>query len=98
MSVLQDVKKAIEWLQSKEPDWFRKNSWVNEGIAGFVLTAVLAWRFHGSAIAVLVFNAASYCYERWLDPHADAPGHYPIDDIGQRAAGSLLAAWLLALL
>ena len=92
------IKKAIEWLQSKEPAWFQKNSWVNEGLAGFVATALLAWRLHGSLGAVVAFTAVSYAYERWLDPHANAPGHNPIDDIGQRAAGSLLAAWLWSLL
>lgn len=92
------IQKAIAWLQSKEPAWFRSNSWYNESAVGFLGTGLCAWKLGGSLLGVLIFNAASYAYERWLDPSAKAPDHKPIDDIGQRAAGSLLAAWLWSLL
>lgn len=96
--MLAYIQKAIAWLQSKEPAWFRNNSWANEALVGFVATVLLGWQLGGSLLAVVAFNAASYAYERWLDPSAKLPGHNPVDDIGQRAAGSLLAAWLWSLL
>ncbi len=91
------IHLMIAWLQSKEPAWFRQNSWINECATGFVAAGLLAWKLDSMFVAVIVFNGVSYCYERWLDPSANVPGHNPIDDIGQRAAGSLLAAWLVSL-
>ena len=96
--MLATIRRWIAWLQSKEPAWFQKNSWVNEAGSFFVVTLVVGWRLGSMTAALLVLNAANYAYERWLDPHKDEPGHNPIDDIGQRAAGSLLAAWLWSLL
>ena len=97
--MLDKIKLFIAWLQSKAPAWFLKNSWANEALVGAVGTLLCAWVLGWSPkAAVVAFNAVSYAYERWLDPSAGKPYHNPLDDIGQRAAGSLLAAWIWSLL
>jgi hypothetical protein len=91
------LSRIVAWLQSKAPAWFIQNSWVNESIIGVLGTLLLAWRLHSGPFAVILFQAVSYLYERFVDPRRNQPGHNPIDDIGQRAAGSLLAGWALSL-
>jgi len=98
------IRDFFRWLQSLEPAWFQKNSWVNEagGVAlGMVpLLLLFCTLLHRStAWPVVIVNVISAAYE-WsgVDPSKGQPGHVPLDDFGQRAAGSLLAAWLWCVL
>lgn len=97
MSDLNWLERSIAWLQSKEPKWFQKNSWVNEAGGAVVGTAALALVFGHLQPALIVFNVVSYLYERFADPSRKVEGHNPIDDIGQRAAGSLVLFYIVTL-
>lgn len=88
MTLLARVKDWVRRLQALEPAWFQANSWLNESVGGIVPTLGLAWAF-GPLWGVLAFNAISLSYEVWLDPWG-----WNLDDVGQRAAGSLLVGWL----
>ena len=90
--LLDRIKDAVRWLQAREPRWLSGNTWLNESIGGAVPTLVLTW-WLGPTWAVLLFAVGSCAYERWLDPHG-----WSLDDWGQRAAGSLLVAWLWCVL
>ena len=95
---MRGLSDIIAWVQSKAPAWLIQNSWVNESAVGALGTGLLVWGLHSSVRAVIGFQVISYLYERFVDPRRNQPDHKPIDDIGQRAAGSLLAGWVWSLL
>lgn len=106
MTLQDKVKNLMARLQALEPAWFQRTSWVNESVGGMLGTGLLlglgalvglrgTWR---AVMAVLVFNGLSAVYEWCVDPSEGAPQHVPLDDFGQRAAGSVLLAWLACLL
>jgi hypothetical protein len=103
-----DIKEIVRKLQSWEPEWFSKNSWVNESVGGAlgVLVARLIMPLIFAAVShiiklphsalmpasVLVFTLVSVAYELKADPWG-----WSLDDVGQREAGALFVAWLWCL-
>jgi len=100
MNLTDRIRAILIWLQSKEPAWFQKNSWANEAGGSAIGMIPLLFLFcsllHLSTVwPVSLFNVLSALYEYGgFDASRGQPGHVPEDDFGQRAAGSLLTAWL----
>ena len=102
-AMMQAIRHFFLWFDSIQPAWFKKNSWVNEAggsaigmIPLLLLSTVL---HHGTGWPVGIFNGLSALYEfGGFDNSKGLPGHVPLDDFGQRAAGSLLVAWLWCIL
>ena len=111
------IERLIEKLQSYEPKWFQRISWINESIGGvlgtlavlllYVLVGLVLGLLHIHihiharvllVLAILGFNLLSIKYEMSWDPWRFSAGHSKLDDIGQRAAGSLLLGWIWCLL
>lgn len=83
------IKDLVRKLQDLEPAWFRANSWVNESVGAIIYMLPLLLLGLHPTLALISFNALSVAYEKWADPWG-----WNLDDVGQRAAGALLIAYL----
>lgn len=82
-----------------EPAWLRDNGWVNEPLAGFLGTLIIAALcrtvivdVHAALLtAAVLFTVVSILYEVYVDPHG-----WDLDDALMRVPGMLVAlviAW-----
>jgi len=89
--MLGKIKAFIKWLQSFEPAWMTKSTWINEGLSGVFYIPLAIWL--GPYWALLIYTTGSYGYERWLDPWG-----WDDLDFAQREIAALLLTLLWTVL